>query len=283
MCRKAYEFTVLELVSSGLPGIPIWSVVNSQAADYLTLKFSVIYLRFLNLALKLNKLRLKKVETIAWEKTLSYYSIFLYTSAYRSHEAMVIIVIYTSGQAKPYILRNIQYVYTSIWSGQEAELCHLGYGLHCTCTVAIVQFVPKAHVLPSNELGWMKKLSEKENSWCQPLFNFIINRKTSMESSYARKSQLEARKRLKRHRYSRMSRDSCYHFVSWDMLHRISSLVMDLDCRATDKRVTEWHCKMRRAHSPTLEICILLLKSRDYESLLPQRNRPLERFNKSIL
>lgn len=40
--------------------------------------------------------------------------------------------IYASGQARPYILRSIQYVYTSIWSGQGAELYHLSYSLHCT-------------------------------------------------------------------------------------------------------------------------------------------------------
>lgn len=43
----------------------------------------------------------KEVETIAHEKTLSYFSILLYTSAYRSYEATVTIVIYTSGQTKP--------------------------------------------------------------------------------------------------------------------------------------------------------------------------------------
>lgn len=79
-----------------------------------------------------------------------HYSILLYTSPYRSHEATVTLVIYTSGQAKLCILRNIQYVYTSIWSGQEAELYHLSDSLHCTYAIAVVWFLPKAHVLTSN-------------------------------------------------------------------------------------------------------------------------------------
>lgn len=66
-----------------------------------------------------------------------------------------------------------------------------------------------------------------------------------------------------------MSRESCYRFVSWDMFHRFSSLVMDLDCRTTDRHVTEWNCKMRGAHSSTLKICILLLKTRDNKGPLP--------------
>lgn len=76
----------------------------------------------------------------------------MYTSAYRSHEVTVTIVTYTSGQAKLYILRNIQYVYISIWSVQEAEFYNLNYSLHCTYAVAVVLFLTKAHVLSSNEL-----------------------------------------------------------------------------------------------------------------------------------
>lgn len=41
VCRKAYKFIVLELVSSGLPGIPIQSALNSLDTNYLTLKTSL--------------------------------------------------------------------------------------------------------------------------------------------------------------------------------------------------------------------------------------------------
>lgn len=84
-----------------------------------------------------------------------------------------------------------------------------------------------------------------------------------MEASPSRQSRLEAGKGLKRYRYSRMSRDYCYCFISWDTLHSVSSLDMDLDGRTTDRHVTAWNCKMMStAHSPTLKPSILLLKSR---------------------
>lgn len=50
---------------------------------------------------------------------------------------------------------------------------------------------------------------------------------------------------------------------------RFCSLVMGLDRRTTDRHVTEWNCEMRGAHSPTLKICILLLKTRDDKGPLP--------------